>query len=85
MQAGHYIPRTHNSTFIDERNVNCQCYGCNVGKKGAIDEYAIKLRQMYGEDVLEELHQLKWTTRKFTIQELKDLQDHYNNKLKDYE
>jgi len=58
-QAGHYVSRTYLPTFIDERNVHCQCMRCNIFLKGNLDEYAIRLRRKYGVNILEELNQKK--------------------------
>ncbi len=65
-QDGHYVSRAWIPLRWDERNNNCQCVGCNVFKKGNLDEYAIRLRKKYGETILEELWERKWQTFKLT-------------------
>jgi hypothetical protein len=61
MQAGHYISRKHLSTRWDEVNVHCQCVGCNIFKKGAMDEYARFMIKKYGQGVLDDLAEKKNT------------------------
>lgn len=82
MQAGHYISRSHNATRFDERNVNCQCVGCNIFKRGNTDEYAIRLIDKCGPDILHELNALKKQIRQFTREELASLILFYQSKLR---
>ena len=81
MQAGHYIPRSHNMTRYDERNVNCQCMPCNVWKHGAMDVYALKLQMKFGDDILKELSTLKHQIKQFTTKELGEMLVFYREKL----
>ena len=80
-QNGHYVPRGHNATRFDERNCNCQCIGCNVFKKGNMDEYTLFMIRKHGVEVLEELNKLKYKTKQFTSQELQEMIDHYKHEL----
>lgn len=73
MQNGHYISRSHMNTRYDEKNCNTQCVGCNIFKKGNMDEYALKLIQVYGNGILEELNKKKQIIKQFTILEMLDL------------
>jgi hypothetical protein len=50
-------------------------------KKGNMDEYAVKLQRKYGPQILEELNQLKHTTRKLTVYDLNLLIEEYTRKL----
>jgi len=58
LQAGHYIPRDCIELRYDERNVNCQCYGCNVCKKGNYPIYSLKMIEKNGSNVLYELEEI---------------------------
>ncbi len=58
MQAGHYISRDITELRYDPRNVNCQCYGCNVAKKGNYPVYAIKMIEKHGANILFELDEI---------------------------
>jgi hypothetical protein len=80
--AGHYIPKSTGGAglYFNERNVHPQCTGCNRFRHGNLDIYAIRLRQKYGEGVLEELHALRgqpWDKR-----ELERLLAYYTEKIK---
>lgn len=61
MHAGHYIPRSicGEVLYFDERNVNCQCSGCNTFRHGNLVYYALQLREKYGEGILEDLQRIK--------------------------
>lgn len=65
MDAGHYVPRNWLKLRYDERNVHVQCKGCNVFKKGNMDEYARFMVREYGRGILNKLakekvpHQMK--------------------------
>ena len=59
MDAGHYKKRQHYGTRWNEKNVHCQCRGCNSFKGGNMDIYAINLERDYGQGILQELEQLK--------------------------
>ena len=85
MQAGHFVPRNISSTRFDERNVNCQCKGCNIFHSGRLDVYAVELEKKYGQGILQELQELKRTHKKFTIPELEEMYEIYKSKLKDLE
>ena len=82
MHAGHYIEKTAGlSIYFDERNVNCQCVGCNLWRHGNLTNYAIALRKKYGKDILEELDRLKHQTRKIKAPEYLELIEEYKKKL----
>lgn len=57
--AGHYIKRSHLGTRWDERNVKPQCKRCNKWLNGNQDEFAKRLVDEYGADILKELWKLK--------------------------
>ena len=56
--AGHYISRSHLILRYDERNVSCQCYGCNIGKSGNYPVYALKMIEKHGDNILFELDEI---------------------------
>lgn len=60
LHAGHYIRASAGlSVYFDEQNVHAQCYACNIWRDGNSDEYALKLKRTYGENILEELNERK--------------------------
>ena len=80
-EAGHYI-HANAMTKFDERNIHCQCTHCNRFKHGNLTEYAIRLREKYGENILEELHKKKYQIKIFKFSELEELIEIYKEKLK---
>jgi hypothetical protein len=80
LQAGHYVPRNYLPLRWDERNVKVQCVGCNIFKKGNLDEYAIKLRQEYGNKILETLNKEKYKLIKLSTLDLQKRIDLYREK-----
>ena len=77
LQNGHYVSRAHNNTRFDDFNCHVQCMACNVFKHGNMDMYAIKLREKYGEGILEELNRRKNIIKQFTATELQTLIEQY--------
>jgi len=55
MDAGHWITRNRMPTFMNHRNVNAQCRGCNRFGDGRVVEYQAHLIEEYGSTVLEQL------------------------------
>lgn len=64
MQCGHFAPRQYLALRFDERNCNCQCYACNMLYNGQPSAYAIRLKQKYGDSIIEELEQARLKTMK---------------------
>lgn len=83
LQAGHFISRAHYAIRYDERNVNAQCVGCNMFKHGAVEEYFIRLEEMHGRPVVDELLSLKHQTRRFQRSELEGMIGDYKTKLEE--
>ncbi len=60
MHAGHYVRASAGlSTYFEEKNVQVQCYACNIWRDGNSDEYALRLQKKYGENILNELNIMK--------------------------
>lgn len=83
LQAGHFISRVSYATRYDERNVHAQCPSCNLFKKGNIDEYFVRMEQMYGREVVDELLSLKHSSRRFKRYEIEELVIYYREKNKE--
>ena len=82
--AGHYIPKTAGlSLYFDERNVNCQCTYCNRFMHGNLSKYAIKLREKYGETILEDLDRDRQKIVRFSEDEYLKMMNYYKEKLKE--
>jgi hypothetical protein len=82
--AGHYISRRHMNTRFDVRNVHPQCCGCNTFRNGQPDEYALYLREKYGDEILEQLNERKHQVKKFTSEELTHLIKHFQERVGEY-
>lgn len=82
MQAGHFIPGRKNAFLFDERGVHPQCYLCNGPLKGNPRKYQAFMLQKYGQKVIDELDALSNTTKQFTYDELIDLKNLYEDKIK---
>ncbi len=84
MDAGHYIPRTAGlSIYFEEKNVHCQCTTCNRWKHGDLTKYALRLREKYGENILDELDQQRRKIIKISIPEYQEKINFYKKKLED--
>jgi 5-methylcytosine-specific restriction endonuclease McrA len=64
MQNGHFVPRQYLAVRWDEKNCNCQCYACNMLYGGQGATYAIRLKQKYGQEIVEWLESQRWVTTK---------------------
>ena len=83
--AGHYRTVGANPELrFDERNCHKQCAPCNNHLSGNIVNYRIHLLRILGSSVVEELegpHKAK----RYTIEDLKEIQKLYNLKIKELE
>jgi hypothetical protein len=67
MQNGHFVPRQYLTVRWDERNCNCQCYACNMLYGGQGATYSIRLKEKYGQEVVEWLESQRWVSVKLDI------------------
>ena len=54
-QNGHFVPRQYLATRFDERNCHAQCYACNMLYGGQPSRYAQRLKEDFGNDIIDEL------------------------------
>jgi len=83
--AGHYFKaELYSGLIFDERNVNKQCRGCNSFLHGNESKYRIGLMNRYGEEFVLKLEQDAISSRykKFTRQEILEIKEYYQKKLK---
>ncbi len=71
------------SLRFNEDNVHTSCIRCNLYLHGNISEYAIRLLKKIGKERYELLLSSRNKTRKYTIEELKDLIAEYRKKIKE--
>lgn len=80
--GGHFIVRGCYPLRWDEKNVHCQCNGCNMFRNGAYIEYSQWFIDKYGKDTFDQYVEKYrgWKTGKippFSIQELRDFYNHW--------
>lgn len=73
LQAGHFIGRSDNNLRYDPMNVHPQCVACNVFKGGNMVLYAIKMKQKYGDDIIENLYKKSQKAKSWSVKELEAL------------
>ena len=84
--AGHfYNANNHWSVRFDERNVHLQCEHCNTYLSGNLIYYRENLLTKIGIEEFENLSAEAMKTRKFTIDELKEIIATYKKKIKEVE
>ena len=78
LQHGHFVGRADNNLRYDE--VNCQvcCVGCNVFKVGNMVLYAIKMKEKYGEGIIEKLWKRSQEPKNWKVSELEKLIKKYS-------
>jgi hypothetical protein len=76
-QAGHFVSRTRFATRYDERNAHLQCPGCNLYKKGNLILYTLKMIEVYGKTVVDELLKKAEANIKYTVDELLEIEKKY--------
>jgi len=82
--AGHFFnANNHYNVRFDERNVNLQCEHCNTYLSGNLIEYQRNLIHKIGIESYNELEAEARKTRKFTIEELKEIITIYKKKIKE--
>ena len=85
LQAGHFIPGRHNANLFSPMGVHAQCRRCNILKNGEPLEYRRQVIKLYGAGADEELEVEARETKKFTVQELDDLRQHYLDEIVELE
>ena len=82
--AGHYYSQGgHSSVRYDENNVFGQCVECNRYLHGNLIKYGDRLKKLIGEEKYNELKDKAYKTKKWTIDELKEIIQVYKQKVKD--
>jgi hypothetical protein len=76
--AGHfYNSNNHYNVRFDERNVHLQCEHCNTFLSGSLINYRENLIKKIGIKEFEQLSLIANETRKFTIDEVKEIAEKY--------
>jgi hypothetical protein len=81
--AGHYFnANNHWNVRFDEDNVHLQCEHCNTFLSGNLLEYQGHIINKLGTEKYDALVERARKTRKFTIEELKEIIETYKQKIK---
>lgn len=77
MDGGHFIERSYLGTKLLEENIHPQCKTCNGPfggtPKGNPVAYTLFMIDTYGREFLDELEQLKNTSKKYTRSEIEEI------------
>ncbi len=85
IQCGHGVSGRSNGVLFLEEVCRPQCYGCNVGQGGMYEVFIPKLIELYGMDGYQEFVRMKNTPVKFTIPELEDMMEEWNDYLENHD
>jgi hypothetical protein len=81
--AGHYFSSGgHSNVRFDEDNVHLQCEACNTFLSGNLLQYQIGIQKKIGAQKLLELQERAHVTKKWTIDELKEIIQTYKTKVR---
>ncbi len=84
-QNGHFVPRQYLKTRWDERNCHAQCYACNMLYNGQPSAYALRLRNQYGDSIIDELEAHRGIPVKLDVIWYLQQIDLYTDKLKEFD
>jgi len=83
VNASHYFnANNHYMVRFDEDNVHSSCITCNQHLSGNLIPYRKYLIEKIGIERFEQLESKAYLTRKFTIDEVKEINQIYKNKIK---
>ena len=77
--AGHYIHGKGKQTYFNPKNVHAQCSRCNKWKSGELGVYAHEIIKRYGLKEYEKLEAQRYKDYYWTIEELKEIIEKYEN------
>jgi hypothetical protein len=84
INAGHYFSAGgHSNLRFNEDNCHLQCEKCNQFLSGNLLNYQIGIEKRIGGERLLSLHELAHVTKKWTIEELQEINTVYKEKLKE--
>lgn len=79
--AGHFLAGRTNGILFDDRGIHFQCKSCNGFRGGEQAIYKDFMLKQYGQEVIDELYQLRDTPKQFTKKELIDKILYYEQKI----
>lgn len=78
--AGHFISRKDLSTRFDERNVNAQCFACNIHRKGEQYLHSLYIDEKHGAGTSILLLEKSRQIRQMKAQDYLDIAETYKKK-----
>ena len=81
MDAGHYLTRAKESTLFDERNVSCQCKGCNRFQGGKFYEHGQAVERKFGPGTRQDLERKAGQVCKRTVNDYLFISDTYKKRV----
>jgi hypothetical protein len=81
MDAGHYLTRAKESTLFDERNVSCQCKGCNRFQGGKFYEHGQAVDRKFGPGTRHDLERKAGQVCKRTVNDYLFIADTYKKRV----
>lgn len=81
LQDGHYESRRYLALRYEITNNHCQCFDCNIRKKGNYTVYALKMVEKYGKEHLDMLSIKKHNVIRWGTFEYQLMIDEYTKKL----
>ena len=78
IQAGHFMPGRSDTILFDEKGVHAQCYRCNVMLAGLWPAYYASVKQMYGQECIDEML-IRWYSDEvdYTVEDFVKIGDRY--------
>lgn len=86
IQCGHFIDGRMNSVLFNENLCHPQCFRCNFKSSGCLAgnkvKYTIFMMNKYNlnKEAIDELDNLKFQTKKYTLEELENIVEVYTEK-----
>lgn len=81
MDAGHFITRAKEATLFDERNVSCQCKGCNRFQGGKFFEHEQAIERKFGAGTAQVLKDKAGQVCKRTTSDYQFIADTYKKRV----
>lgn len=82
MHAGHFVSGRTNAVLFEEDNCHPQCVHCNNFLGGNQEKYAQFMLDIYGEQRVEEINQLRHVTVKWSAEELYQMREEFKQRWK---
>ena len=84
MQGGHFVGGRTNGVLFIEDNIHPQCSRCNQwsNSSDAATNYLLYMIDRYGRDRVEEIKRMRHVEVKFDKEELLEMRDEYNARIK---